>query len=401
VRPSGPGSLPIDLKALVDDLRSRGINLPVLIRFSDILRTRVEQLFGAFQQAIAENDYKGSYRGVYPIKVNQQRHVVEELMEYGRPFNLGIEAGSKPELLVALALQESPDALILCNGYKDPRVHRDGAARAEARAARRDHDGPDGRARDDPRRRRRARPAAGDRCARPLTTKGAGKWVESTGDRSKFGLTTAEIVSTVDRLRAVGMLDCLQLLHFHIGSQITNIRRGEGRSARVEPDLRRAARDGRQHALPRLRRRARRRLRRQPDELPLVGQLHAAGVRGRHREPGGRGLQRGAACRTRTSSPSREGHIVAHHSVLVYNVLATNRDSRRQGTPRRLARATIRSCTSSGRPTRDLAQELPGGVPRRAADQGGGDHRLQPGVCSTSRRARASRRCSGPPARSC
>ena len=119
VTPSGPGSVRIDLKALVDDLRNRGINLPVLIRFSDILRTRVEQLFGAFQQAIAENDYKGSYRGVYPIKVNQQRHVVEELIDYGRPYNLGIEAGSKPELLVALALQESPEALILCNGYKD------------------------------------------------------------------------------------------------------------------------------------------------------------------------------------------------------------------------------------------------------------------------------------------
>ena len=106
-------------RTLVDDLRSRGLNLPLLIRFSDILRTRVEQLCGAFQQAIAENDYKGSYRGVYPIKVNQQRHVVEELMEYGRPFNLGIEAGSKPELLVALALQDNPEALILCNGYKD------------------------------------------------------------------------------------------------------------------------------------------------------------------------------------------------------------------------------------------------------------------------------------------
>ena len=224
VRPSGPGSLPIDLKALVDDLRSRGINLPVLIRFSDILRTRVEQLFGAFQQAIAENDYKGSYRGVYPIKVNQQRHVVEELMEYGRPFNLGIEAGSKPELLVALALQESPDALILCNGYKD-RAFIEPALLAQklgrrvvitmdrmgeletilAAAAELD-----------------LRPVIGVRAR--LTTKGAGKWVESTGDRSKFGLTTAEIVSTVDRLRAVGMLDCLQLLHFHIGSQITNIR---------------------------------------------------------------------------------------------------------------------------------------------------------------------------------
>ncbi len=224
VTPAGPGTLKIDLKELVDDLQSRGLNLPILIRFSDVLRVRLEQLFGAFQQAIVENDYKGVFRGVYPIKVNQQRHVVEELMEHGRPFNLGIEAGSKPELLVALALQENPEALILCNGYKD-RAFIETALLAQklgrrvvitidrmgeldtilAAAAELD-----------------LRPVIGVRAR--LTTKGAGKWVESTGDRSKFGLTTAEIVATVDRLRDLGMLDCLQLLHFHIGSQITNIR---------------------------------------------------------------------------------------------------------------------------------------------------------------------------------
>jgi arginine decarboxylase len=224
VTPAGPGTLKIDLKELVDDLQSRGLNLPILIRFSDILRVRLEQLFGAFQQAIVENDYKGVFRGVYPIKVNQQRHVVEELMEHGRPFNLGIEAGSKPELLVALALQENPEALILCNGYKD-RAFIETALLAQKLgrrvvitidrmgeldtilAAAADLD---------------LRPVVGVRAR--LTTKGAGKWVESTGDRSKFGLTTAEIVATVDRLRDLGMLDCLQLLHFHIGSQITNIR---------------------------------------------------------------------------------------------------------------------------------------------------------------------------------
>ena len=208
----------------MDDLRSRGLNLPILIRFSDILQTRLQQLFGAFQQAIVENEYKGAFRGVYPIKVNQQRHVVEELMEHGRPFNLGIEAGSKPELLVALALQENPEALILCNGYKD-RAFIETALLAQKLgrrvvitmdrmgeletilAAARDLE---------------VRPVIGVRAR--LTTKGAGKWVESTGDRSKFGLTTAEIVATVERLRDVEMLDCLQLLHFHIGSQITNIR---------------------------------------------------------------------------------------------------------------------------------------------------------------------------------
>jgi arginine decarboxylase len=224
VTPGGVGSTRIDLKELVDDLRSRGLNLPLLIRFSDILKTRVQQLCGAFQQAILENDYKGSYRGVYPIKVNQQRHVVEELVEYGRPFNLGIEAGSKPELLVALALHDNPEALILCNGYKDKAfietallalklgrkviITMDRVAELDTiLTAARELD---------------IKPMIGVRAR--LSTKGAGKWVESTGDRSKFGLTTAEMVATVERLAAFGMLDCLQLLHFHIGSQITNIR---------------------------------------------------------------------------------------------------------------------------------------------------------------------------------
>ncbi len=224
VAPAGPGSPRIDLKELVDDLRSRGLNLPILIRFSDVLKTRVQQLNEAFRQAIADNDYRGSYKGVYPIKVNQQRHVVEELVEYGRPYHLGIEAGSKPELLVALALQDNPEALILCNGYKD-RAYIETALLAQKLgrqviitmdrlgeldailAASRDLG---------------IRPTIGVRAR--LSTRGAGKWVESTGDRSKFGLTSSEIVNAVERLRSAEMLDCLQLLHFHIGSQISAIR---------------------------------------------------------------------------------------------------------------------------------------------------------------------------------
>ncbi len=323
VTPAGPGTLKIDLKELVDDLRSRGLNLPILIRFSDILRTRLQQLFGAFQQAIVDNDYKGTFRGVYPVKVNQQRHVVEELMEYGRPFNLGIEVGSKPELLVALALQENPEALILCNGYKD-RAFIETALLAQKLGRRVvitiDRMGE----------LETILSAAADLNLRPvigvrarLTTKGAGKWVESTGDRSKFGLTTAEIVATVDRLRDLGMLDCLQLLHFHIGSQITNIRA-------VKDALRESSR--------------------------IYVELHRLGANMRYLDCGG-GLgvdydgsqtnfhssvnytlqeyasdivsQVAEACNGRgvphPDLVTESGRaLVAHHSVLVYNVLATN-----------------------------------------------------------------------------
>jgi arginine decarboxylase len=224
VTPAGPGSQPIDLKDLVDDLRRRGLSLPLLIRFSDILRTRIGQLVGAFEEAITDNDYAGVYRPVYPIKVNQQKQVVQELLEYGQPHHLGLEAGSKPELLVALALQEDPEALILCNGYKD-RAFIETALLAQKLGRRvvitidrlGELDTIITTAAD-----LEVRPVIGVRAR--LSTKGAGKWVESTGDRSKFGLTTEEIVATVERLEAAAMLDCLQLLHFHIGSQITNIR---------------------------------------------------------------------------------------------------------------------------------------------------------------------------------
>ena len=224
VTPAGPAGPKIDMKELVDNLLDRGLSLPILIRFSDILRTRVSSLWASFAAAISDNAYRGRFRGVYPIKVNQQRHMVEELIEHGREWGLGIEAGSKPELLVALAIQDDPDALILCNGYKD-RAYIETAllARKLGRqvivimdqvhelptilAASQELGIP---------------PVIGLRAR--LSTKGAGKWVESTGDRSKFGLNAGEIVRVVDQLRELEMLDCLQLLHFHIGSQITSIR---------------------------------------------------------------------------------------------------------------------------------------------------------------------------------
>ena len=219
--PNGPT---IDLLDLVQDLQQRGVRTPLLMRFSDILAARVQGLCGAFERAAKEYGYQGAYRGVYPIKVNQQRHVVEEIVEFGAKSGIGLEAGSKPELLIALALLETPGALIICNGYKDrkyietallaqrlgrtPIIVVDRFHEVELIIRTSQELG--------------IRPHIGVRAR--LSTKGAGKWIESTGDRSKFGLTAVEMVDAVDYLRAEGMLDCLELLHFHIGSQITAIR---------------------------------------------------------------------------------------------------------------------------------------------------------------------------------
>jgi len=224
VRPKANDDRSIDLLELVENLGQRGVRTPLLIRFNDILDSRVRGLNDCFREAIDEVDYRATYRGVYPIKVNQQRHVVEELIHFGAPEKLGLEAGSKPELLIALALLDTPGALIICNGYKD-REYVETALLAQ-RLGRtpiivvdRFHEielilktsrelG--------------IRPHLGIRAR--LNTKGAGRWVESTGERSKFGLSSMEIVAAVDRLASEDMLDCVELMHFHIGSQITAAR---------------------------------------------------------------------------------------------------------------------------------------------------------------------------------
>jgi arginine decarboxylase len=224
VRPRGEPKPAIDLLDLVLDLERRGVRKPMLIRFSDILASRVRGLAGAFERAMSEYGYGGSYRGVYPIKVNQQRHVVEEIVCFGAEQRVGLEAGSKPELLVALALLETPDALIVCNGYKD-RAYVETALLAQ-RLGRRPIIVVDRFPEIDlvvkTSRELGIQPHLGVRAR--LTARGAGKWVDSTGDRSKFGLSALEIVDAVERLRSEDMLDCLELLHFHIGSQITAIR---------------------------------------------------------------------------------------------------------------------------------------------------------------------------------
>jgi arginine decarboxylase len=235
------GSGVVDLKAVVDDVVRRGLSMPLLLRFPDILRCRVEELQGTFRSKMAEYGYKGGYQSVLPIKVNQQRHVVEELLDFGEPYGVGLEAGSKPELLVAIALMSGRTSrTIVCNGYKDrayietallskrlglePLVMVDRFEELKLIIDVAKQLGVD--------------PNIGVRTK--LASKGSGRWAESGGDRSKFGLTAAEMVRAVDMLTEAGMLDRLVALHFHIGSQITNIRaikEALGEAMRIYVDL--------------------------------------------------------------------------------------------------------------------------------------------------------------------
>ena len=224
VRPRGDRGPGIDLGELVTYLRGRGLHLPLLVRFSDILATRLRELCQHFEAAIEEHRYKGRHRAVYPIKVNQQRHVVQEVIDFGRRHGVGLEAGSKPELLAILPIADTPDSLIVCNGYKD-RAYIEIALLAQKLGRTpiivldRFHELD------------LALEVAQDLGVRPhlgvrakLSARGSGRWVDSGGDRSKFGLTADELMLTIDRLSERGMLDCLELLHFHVGSQVTSIR---------------------------------------------------------------------------------------------------------------------------------------------------------------------------------
>ena len=223
VTPDPERARSINLYELAQDLKARGLDLPLLIRFSDIVADRIKRINLSFIKAIADYEYPGTYRGVFPVKVNQQRHLIEEIVEFGRPWQFGLEAGSKPELLIALAAMQDAGGLVICNGYKDQkyietalvaqkfdktvivvleRVEEvDVVLRASEKLG--------------------IRPLLGVRAK--LTTKGVGRWAESAGDRAKFGLSTAEMVELVDRLAERNMLDSLLLLHFHIGSQISSI----------------------------------------------------------------------------------------------------------------------------------------------------------------------------------
>ena len=220
-----PGYASVDLKDVMDELQVRDITAPVLLRFPDILDTRIEKISKCFAQASTQYDYKANSYLIYPIKVNQIREVVEEIVSYGKKFNIGLEAGSKPELHAVLATNIAENALVICNGYKDESyielallaqkmgrhiylvVEKLNELRLIA----------------DISKRLKIRPNIGIRIK--LSSSGSGKWEESGGDQSKFGLDSSELLEALDILRRRELTDCLKLIHFHIGSQITKIRR--------------------------------------------------------------------------------------------------------------------------------------------------------------------------------
>ena len=223
VHPDKDPTKSIDLKSLVDRLQVRGIDLPILLRFAEILQHRLGEIHGAFATAMKEGGYRGDYCCVYPVKVNQQRQVVEEVLQFGRPYRFGLEAGSKPELLAVIALADN-DTPIICNGFKDPEfietvmlaqkigrnimpvVERFSELQLILEYAEK----------------LGVRPRIGMRVK--LAARGSGRWQASGGFRSKFGLTAGELLRGLEVLSARDMQDCFQLLHFHQGSQITNIR---------------------------------------------------------------------------------------------------------------------------------------------------------------------------------
>jgi arginine decarboxylase len=213
----------VDLTDVIEEARGRGLKFPVLIRFQDILRDRVEAINQAFAASIAEFNYQNEYRGVFPIKVNQLREVVEEILDAGRPYQFGLEVGSKPELFASLAMQSQPGCLIICNGYKDQLFIRMAlmGIKLGKKAVMVVEKLEELRQIILVSRQMGVEPLIGIRVR--LLSKGAGKWADSGGENAKFGLNTAELLAAAEILRAEKMEHCLRLLHFHIGSQVPDI----------------------------------------------------------------------------------------------------------------------------------------------------------------------------------
>jgi arginine decarboxylase len=222
-RPLRDAGTSVDLTDVIEEAKARGLKFPVLIRFQDILRHRVESINLAFRNAISEFNYQGRYRGVFPIKVNQLREVVEEILDAGKPFDFGLEVGSKPELFAGLALQSQLGSLIVCNGYKDANFVRmallgtklgkkvilivEKLEELRQIIAVSKQMG--------------VEPLIGIRAR--LQSKGGGRWAESAGENAKFGLCTAELLTATEMLKAENLSHCFKLLHFHIGSQVPDI----------------------------------------------------------------------------------------------------------------------------------------------------------------------------------
>ena len=220
----GDTTADVKLFDIVTELRDRGMSLPVLLRFSDILASRIKLINETFAKAIADYGYHGHYRGVYPIKVNQQQQAVQDVVTYGKAYHHGLEAGSKAELIAALAYMHDPEAYIVCNGYKDEEFVslalsslKMGLQTMLVLESLEELD-----IILETAKRLNVKPRIGVRVK--LSSKVGGKWSESGGDRSVFGLTPAQLIQAVDRLRDAGALDCLEMLHYHLGSQVPNIR---------------------------------------------------------------------------------------------------------------------------------------------------------------------------------
>ncbi|MEP6663000.1 MAG: biosynthetic arginine decarboxylase, partial [Verrucomicrobiota bacterium] len=222
-RPLQEAGAAVDITDVIEEAKGRGLKFPLLIRFQDILRHRVESINKAFRSSITEFNYQGKYRGVFPIKVNQLREVVEEILDAGKPFNFGLEVGSKPELFAGLAMQNQPNGMIICNGYKDcafikmalmgTKLGRKVIMVVEKLEELKQIISVS--------KQIGVEPLIGIRAR--LLSKGAGKWAESGGENAKFGLSTAELLMATDLLKAENLSHCFKLLHFHIGSQVPDI----------------------------------------------------------------------------------------------------------------------------------------------------------------------------------
>src|SRR5215472_4157727 len=222
-RPLQDAGVAVDLTDVIEEARARGLKFPLLIRFQDILRHRVESLNQAFRNAITEYNYQGRYRGVFPIKVNQLREVVEEILDAGKSYEFGLEVGSKPELFAGLALQNQMGSLIICNGYKDANFVRMAllGIKLGKKVIMVVEKLEELRQIISISKQLGVEPLIGIRAR--LLSKGAGRWAESGGENAKFGLSTAELLIATEMLKTENLGQCLKLLHFHIGSQVPDI----------------------------------------------------------------------------------------------------------------------------------------------------------------------------------